>query len=71
MKRIFLLITAMMLVCVTVHAQDAYSQQMQTAVTKLDNAKIISYWQIIFYVLQMRKKINGFLTTTPLFAMRK
>ncbi|MCS3795314.1 hypothetical protein [Niastella sp. OAS944] len=47
MKRIFLLIMAMSLVYVTAHAQDAYSQQMQTAVTKLDNAKTVKDYQLL------------------------
>lgn len=47
MKRIFLLITAMVLVCVGVHAQEAYSQQMETAVAKLDNAKTVKDYQLL------------------------
>jgi hypothetical protein len=47
MKRIFLMITAIILLCVTGHAQDAYTQQMQTAVAKLDNAKAVKDYQLL------------------------
>jgi hypothetical protein len=36
-----------MLLYVTVHAQDTYTQQMQTAVTKLDNAKTVKDYQLL------------------------
>ena len=42
-----LFITAIMLLYVTVHAQDTYTQQMQTAVTKLDNAKTVTDYQLL------------------------
>ena len=47
MKRTFFLITATVMMYATVHAQDAYIQQMQTALTKLDNAKAVKDYQLL------------------------
>jgi len=47
MKRILFLITATLMMNAIVHAQDAYAQQMQTTVGKLDNAKTVKDYQLL------------------------
>ena len=47
MKRTLFLITAIVMMNATVHAQDAYAQQMQTTVVKLDNAKAVKDYQLL------------------------
>ncbi|HEY8898176.1 MAG TPA: hypothetical protein VIM79_25290 [Niastella sp.] len=47
MKRLLFLITATMVIGATVHAQETYTQQMQTAIAKLDNAKTVKDYQLL------------------------
>ena len=47
MKKAIFLITAITIIYVTAHAQDAYAQQMQAAVTRLDNANTVKDYQQI------------------------
>jgi hypothetical protein len=45
MKKTILIIAAIITMYVTVHAQDAYTQQMQATVTRLDNANTVKDYQ--------------------------
>src|SRR5689334_24554753 len=45
MKKAILIIAAIITMYVTVHAQDAYTQQMQATVTRLDNANTVKDYQ--------------------------
>lgn len=47
MKRMLFLISATLMMNATVHAQDAYTQQIQATVEKLDNAKTVKDHQLL------------------------